>query len=62
MLHADCIVYDSIITPHAFPTGYMINAIDYLQHGGQGGIGALLYSKQFAFQDAHVYTCTHGHP
>lgn len=62
VLHADCIVYDSIITPHAFPTGYMINAIDYLQHGWQGGTGALLYSKPFVFQDTRMYTYTHGHP
>lgn len=49
VLHADCIVYDSIITPHAFPTGWLINAIDYLQHWWQEGIIALLFSKLFVF-------------
>lgn len=49
VLHADCIVYDSIITPHAFPTGWLINAIDYLQQWWQEGIIALLCSKLFVF-------------
>lgn len=59
VLHADCIVYDSIITPHAFPTGWLINAIDYLQHWWQVGIIALLYSKLFVFQCACVCVCMH---
>lgn len=58
VLHADCIVYDSIITPHAFPTGWLINAIDYLQHWWQGEIIALLYSKLFIFQC--VCVCSHA--
>ena len=59
MLHADSIVYDSIITLHSFPTGCVINAIDYLQHGWQEGISAPLYSKVFAFQGTRV--CVHAH-
>lgn len=55
VLHADCIVYDSIITPHAFPTGWLINAIDYLQHWWQGGITALLYCTLFVFQCVFMY-------
>lgn len=45
VLHADCIVYHSIITPHAFHPSWFINVIDYLQHWWQKGIIALLHTE-----------------
>lgn len=54
VLHADCIVHDSIITSHAFPSGWLINAIDYLQHWWQGEITALLYPKLCLYLSVHV--------
>lgn len=44
-LHADCIAYDSIITPRAFHTSWLINAIDYLQHWWHEGITVLLQAN-----------------